>query len=121
MEKREAAAKSATAKAKPAKEVSEEEEIPENVNRLVVQGEVARTVDEAIKVLSISDNPSDVDRHPERRLKAAWAAFEEKNIPRLRNENPNMRLSQVKQMLHREWLKSPENPMNAARANYNEK
>jgi len=54
-------------------------------------------------------------------MKAAYTAFEEKNLPRLRKENPNMRLSQVKQLLHREWLKSPENPLNMKAASFNAK
>jgi hypothetical protein len=32
-----------------------------------------------------------------------------------------MRLSQLKQMLHKEWLKSPENPMNQKLLAYNAK
>ena len=59
-----------------------------------------------------STAPEEVDRHPERRMKAAFAAFEEANMPRLKMENPNMRLSQLKQMLKKEWTKSPENPLN---------
>jgi len=39
------------------------EPIPENVNRLVVEGEVARTVDEAISVLrSLFKNVSSASR-----------------------------------------------------------
>ena len=48
-------------------------------------------------------------------MKAAFAAFEERNLPILKNENPNMRLSQLKQQLRKDWLRSPENPMNQAR------
>lgn len=44
-------------------------------------------------------------------MKAAYTTFEEKNLPRLKEENPNLRLSQLKQILKKEWLKSPENPM----------
>jgi len=77
------------------------EPIPENVNRLVVEGEVARTVDEAISVLRISDSAAEAEKHPEKRMKAAFTAYEEKHLPQLRKENPNMRLSQVKQLLHR--------------------
>jgi hypothetical protein len=54
----------------------------------------------------------EVDRHPERRLKAAFAAFEEERLPQLKAEHPNMRLSQIKQLLWKEWLKSPKNPVN---------
>ncbi|TRY64932.1 hypothetical protein DNTS_024619, partial [Danionella cerebrum] len=63
----------------------------------------------------------DLDRHPERRMKAAYAAFEELNMPRLKMENPNMRLSQLKQQLKKEWTKSPENPLNQRVASFNSK
>lgn len=67
-----------------------------------------------------------------------FQAYESKHLPCLRQENPNMRLSQIKQMLHkyrnyfttnicieyginilstsifRDWLKSPENPLNSS-------
>ncbi|NP_001086949.1 coiled-coil domain-containing protein 124-B [Xenopus laevis] len=95
-------------------------EIPleENVNRRVLEeGEVeARTVEDAIAALSIG---KELDRHPERRMKAAFTAFEEINMPLLKQENPNMRLSQLKQLLKKEWMKSPENPMNQKYATYN--
>lgn len=54
----------------------------------------------------------EADRHPERRMRAAFTAFEEVQLPRLKQENPNMRLSQLKQLLKKEWLRSPDNPMN---------
>lgn len=71
--------------------------------------------------LSPSTGPEDLDRHPERRMKAAFLAYEEANMPRLKKENPNMRLSQLKQQLKKEWMKSPENPLNQRFANYNSK
>lgn len=52
-------------------------------------------------------------------MKAAFTAFEEVNLPRLKQENPNMRLSQLKQLLKKEWMKSPENPMNQRHKPYN--
>lgn len=70
---------------------------------------------------SASINEPEVDRHPERRLKAAYAAFEERNLPILKNENPNLRLSQLKQMLKKDWMKSPENPMNQRNLAFNVK
>lgn len=33
-------------------------------------------------------------------------------MPRLKAENPSLRQSQLKQMLRKEWQKSPENPLN---------
>uniref|UniRef100_A0A452HD51 Coiled-coil domain-containing protein n=1 Tax=Gopherus agassizii TaxID=38772 RepID=A0A452HD51_9SAUR len=92
--------------------------LEENINRRVVEeGTVeARTIEDAIAVLSVAD---DLDRHPERRMKAAFATFEEINLPRLKQENPNMRLSQLKQLLKKEWMRSPDNPMNQRHMTYN--
>jgi len=96
---------------KPQKELLHDEKpLEENVNRLQVEGDVARSVDDAIAVLSISGEK--VDLHPEKRMKAAYQAFEEKNLPLLKAENPNLRLSQLKQMLKKDWMKSAENPLN---------
>ena len=77
-----------------------------------MDGLEARTVDEAIAILNLEDEDTSLDKHPEKRMKAAYAAFEEVNLPRLKQENPTLRLSQIKQLLKKEWLKSPENPMN---------
>ncbi|KAM4629888.1 coiled-coil domain-containing protein 124 isoform 1-T1 [Polymixia lowei] len=95
--------------------------LEENINRIIPdEGAVeARTIEDAIAVLSTE--PEDLDRHPERRMKAAFAAYEEVNMSRLKQENPNMRLSQLKQMLKKEWTKSPENPLNQRFATYNSK
>jgi len=95
-------------------------EITENINRMNIEGDEARNIEEAITILS-TNNESEIDRHPERRLKAAFAAFEEINLPRLKNENPNLRLSQLKQMLKKDWMKSPENPLNQRTLAYNAK
>lgn len=57
----------------------------------------------------------DIDKHPEKRMKAAFKAFETENMTRIKLENPTMRLSQWKQILFREWTKSPQNPLNAVR------
>ncbi len=55
--------------------------------------------------------PAAIDQHPEKRMKAAYLEFEEENLPKLKQENPNMRLSQLKQLLKKEWMKSPKNPL----------
>lgn len=106
----------------PPKEKSHlETPLEENVNRVIPEeGTVeARTIEDAIAVLSTG--PEDLDRHPERRMKAAFAAYEDENMPRLKKENPNMRLSQLKQQLKKEWVKAPENPLNQRFATYNSK
>ncbi|KAM9995328.1 hypothetical protein ACTFIY_001504 [Dictyostelium cf. discoideum] len=69
----------------------------------------ARDINEAIGALSGNDGK---EQHPERRMKAAFNAYEEENLPVLRKENPSLRLTQVKQLLWKNWLKAPENPFN---------
>lgn len=59
-----------------------------------------------------STDDSNTDQHPEKRMAAAFKAFEEKRLPQIKKENPTLRMSQQKQMLRKEWLKSPENPLN---------
>jgi len=86
-------------------------EITENVNRLQVDGEEARTMDEAINILSAAGTAAG-DKHPEKRMKAAYEEFEKYRLPTLKVENPNLRLSQLKQLLRKEWMKSPQNPFN---------
>ncbi|XP_071118646.1 coiled-coil domain-containing protein 124-like [Haliotis cracherodii] len=110
----------AAAAEKHDKEVSHDEKpLEENINRLEMEGQEARTVEEAISLLSVKSER--LDRHPEKRVKAAYTDFEAENLPRLKQENPNLRLSQLKQMLKKEWLKSPENPLNQRSIAYNSK
>ncbi|XP_076583391.1 coiled-coil domain-containing protein 124 [Chaetodon auriga] len=106
---------------KPKEKSHLEAPLEENVNRIIPdEGTIeARTIEDAIAALSTE--PVDLDHHPERRMKAAFAAYEEANMPRLKKENPNMRLSQLKQQLKKEWMKAPENPLNQRFATYNSK
>ncbi|XP_056646238.1 coiled-coil domain-containing protein 124-like [Diorhabda sublineata] len=106
---RTAAVKSKTENTENKIETHLEAPLVENVNRLVIDGEEARTVDEAISLLG---NKDDIDKHPEKRMKAAYLAYEEKRLRELKEENPTLRLSQLKQMIFKEWQKSPENPLN---------
>lgn len=92
------------------KKKEEEKPIEENLNRIILEGETAHGIDEAISVLSVKS--PEVDKHPERRMKAAYTAFEEKMMPIIKDQNPTLRLSQLKQILRKEWMKSPENPLN---------
>ncbi|KAK0070289.1 coiled-coil domain-containing protein 124 [Biomphalaria pfeifferi] len=96
-------------------------EVPleENVNIQAVEGDEARTVDEALSVLSVSEEQ--IDRHPEKRMRAAYNEYEESRLQILKQENPNLRLSQLKQMIKKEWMKAPENPLNQRLLAYNAK
>lgn len=77
---------------------------------------VATTVDDAILALGGSITAPIDDPHPERRRKALHEAFVQRNLPRVRLDHPGLKLSQYKEMLFKEWLKSPENPTYAAAA-----
>lgn len=49
-----------------------------------------------------------IDQHPEKRMKSAFADYEERMLPIVRRENPKLKLSQYKQMIFKEWQKAPE-------------
>ncbi|KAJ3113429.1 hypothetical protein HDU96_003402 [Phlyctochytrium bullatum] len=96
-------------------------------NKLDVEEFSASGIDAALDLLEITEkgtapvqvNNGLVEKHPEKRMKSAWAAFEEREMPILKAENPHLRLSQMKQLLQKKWKKSPENPMNQVAAAYN--
>uniref|UniRef100_A0A2P2JD85 Coiled-coil domain-containing protein n=1 Tax=Rhizophora mucronata TaxID=61149 RepID=A0A2P2JD85_RHIMU len=71
----------------------------------------ARTVEDAIAQMTVADNLPP-DRHPERRLKASFKAFEEAELPRLKDEKPGLTHTQYKDMIWKLWKKSPDNPLN---------
>ncbi|XP_042242183.1 coiled-coil domain-containing protein 124-like [Homarus americanus] len=87
----------------------------ENLNRTDDEIVSASGVDAAIAALSVQDDSS--DRHPEKRMVAAFKAFEAVRLPQIKKENPNSRLSQQKQQLRKEWQKSPDNPINKRQLN----
>ena len=77
----------------------------------------ARGVDQAIAGLSdvgIGEAVA-VDPHPEKRLRAAYLAYEERELPRLKEDKPGLTLKQYKDSLWKAFKKSPENPVYAAR------
>lgn len=45
-------------------------------------------------------------------MKAAYTEFEQREMLRVKVENPGLRLSQLKQILRKEFQKSPDNPYN---------
>ncbi|KAJ8530315.1 hypothetical protein K7X08_037150 [Anisodus acutangulus] len=71
----------------------------------------ASTVDDAIAHLAISDSLPP-DRHPEKRLRAAFKAFEEAEIRNLKEEKPGLTHTQYKDLIWKMWKKSPDNPLN---------
>ncbi|XP_062086773.1 uncharacterized protein LOC133793358 [Humulus lupulus] len=71
----------------------------------------ARTVEDAIAHMTVADSLP-ADRHPERRLKASFKAFEDFELPRLKEEKPGLTHNQYKDMIWKLWKKSPDNPLN---------
>lgn len=77
----------------------------------------ASGLDNALAALALTGKDSgvsskDIDRHPERRVKAAYNAYEERRLPEIRKENPGLRLQQIKNLVFKEFQKLEENPMN---------
>ena len=70
--------------------------------------------------MSSRSSDKDLDSHPEKRMKAAFQTFEEENLDRLKKANPSLRLSQLKQLLKKEWMKSPSNPFNKPTKSFND-
>lgn len=73
----------------------------------------ARSLEDAIAQMAVKDNLP-IDKHPEKRLKASFKAFEEAELPRLKEEKPGLTHTQYKDMVWKLWKKSPDNPLNQA-------
>ncbi|KAJ5786735.1 Coiled-coil domain-containing protein [Penicillium pulvis] len=73
----------------------------------------ASGIDNALDALSLTSKESTkVERHPERRFKAAYAAFEARRLPEIEEENPGLRRQQRMDLCRKEFEKSEENPFN---------
>jgi hypothetical protein len=67
---------------------------------------------------SLGAQAGGLEKHPERRFKAAYEAFEERELPRARADHPGLRLQQYKELLFKQFQKSPENPFNQQTVSY---
>ncbi|KAI0255302.1 hypothetical protein BJV78DRAFT_757084 [Lactifluus subvellereus] len=87
---------------------------------------------------SIGNQAAGIEKHPERRFKAAFNAYVESELPNIRAEvkprlrvnlvpvlqllysqQPGLRLQQYKDLLFKQFQKSPENPFNQTTVEYN--
>ncbi|KAI0046936.1 DUF1014-domain-containing protein [Auriscalpium vulgare] len=76
---------------------------------------------------SVGNQAAGIERHPERRFKASFEAYQERELPNVRSEvgaslsthlivykydpqHPGLRLQQYKDLLFKQFQKSPENP-----------
>lgn len=82
----------------------------------------ASGIDNALDALSLatSSNNDKIDRHPERRFKAAYAAFEERRLAEMEKDGSGqgLRLNQKKEKIKKEFEKHPDNPFNQVNARY---
>jgi hypothetical protein len=46
-----------------------------------------------------------LDSHPEKRMKSAYAEYEERYLPIVREENPHLKLSQYRELVFKQWQK----------------
>ncbi|KTW26405.1 hypothetical protein T552_02886 [Pneumocystis carinii B80] len=84
----------------------------------------ASNIDDALELLSLQTKGntkimSEIDRHPERRYKSALLAYEEQRLRVLKEEHKGLRLQQYKDIIHKEFSKHPDNPMNQLTSKYN--
>ena len=70
----------------------------------------ASGLDSALSKLSMGAGGD--DRHPEKRMKAAYKAYEEKMMPEVKQQYPGLKRQQYLDKIFALWKKSPENPMN---------
>ncbi|CAA22440.1 oxidative stress transcription coactivator/ribosome recycling protein Oxs1 [Schizosaccharomyces pombe] len=81
----------------------------------------ARNIDDALDLLSLNNSSSKdkIDRHPERRFKAALTEYKQSRLPELRKEQPGLRLNQYEDIMYKEFQKHPDNPFNKMNVSYN--
>jgi len=87
-----------------------------------VESYAATGIDNAIDLLdvvtakmdkaSVGQQAAGIEKHPERRYKAVFEAYQERELPKIKEERPGLRLQQYKDLLHKQFQKSPENPFN---------
>ncbi|KAJ3551997.1 hypothetical protein NP233_g12974 [Leucocoprinus birnbaumii] len=67
---------------------------------------------------SLGQQAAGLEKHPERRFKAAFEAYQERELPNIKQDHPGLRLQQYKELLYKQFQKSPENPFNQATVSY---
>lgn len=63
-------------------------------------------------VAAITGATATTDMHPEKRVKAAYKAYEEEWLPRMKAENPSLKRSQLLLKIRKQFQSAPENPLN---------
>ncbi|CAG8961956.1 hypothetical protein HYFRA_00013736 [Hymenoscyphus fraxineus] len=81
----------------------------------------ATGIDNALDALSLTTTESTkIDKHPERRFKAAYAAFEERRLKEMEEDGSGqgLRQNQKKDRIRKEFERHPDNPFNQVNASY---
>lgn len=81
----------------------------------------ATGIDNALDALSLTTgDATKIDKHPERRFKAAYAAFEERRLREMDEDGSGqgLRQNQKKEKIRKEFERSPENPFNQVSVAY---
>ncbi|KAL7545544.1 hypothetical protein ACHAWF_008894 [Thalassiosira exigua] len=81
-------------------------------NVAAMENAEASGLDSALSALSVGGGAGGDDRHPEKRMKAAYKAYEEKMMPEVKAQYPGLKRQQYLDKIFASWKKSPENPMN---------
>ncbi|WOO82071.1 Coiled-coil domain-containing protein [Vanrija pseudolonga] len=86
-------------------------------------------IDQMLEALELANAKTDADavgakaslieRHPERRFKAAFKAYVEAEMPKLKEDHPGLRQNQMQEILYKQFQKSPDNPFNQVSVAYN--
>ncbi|KAK4176708.1 hypothetical protein QBC36DRAFT_5194 [Triangularia setosa] len=98
-------------------DLSQLDDTPSSLSALNASG-----IDNALDALSLAGPATQdkIDRHPERRFKAAYTVFETRRLAEMEADGTGqgLRLNQRKEKIKKEFEKSPENPFNQVSARY---
>lgn len=79
----------------------------------------ATGIDNALDALSLTAASGEkIDKHPERRFKAAYTVYEERRLEEMKDEKGLRRQQKIDQ-IRKEFEKHPDNPFNQVSAAYN--
>lgn len=90
-----------------------EMELEDNINH--IQRDEINDYDEYINATGIDNVISALDNvsfEKTKKVKVAYKKFEEENLPLIKEQYKGLKLSQFKQILWKQFKKSPDNPMN---------
>lgn len=117
--------KSKKAEKKPAVkrglDLSQLEDSPTSASPSSASALNASGIDNALDALALTSNTKEkVDRHPERRFKAAYAEYEERRLLEMDQDGSGagLRKNQRQERIRKEFEKSPLNPFNQVTGKY---